>query len=207
MARKPMTEAQKKARAKKAAATRAAKQKAALELLGAPERKKVRKKRTMTAAQKKAAAERLAKARAARGPAKHSQYAAEVVALPDDATFSLKRVRGWIKSNKAMLASIRSFRDSKDAKEREQYAHVEAYLANLNSYLRTGVWTDLFYGENGATPVKFRCVAMAYNKDGTPKRSEGVFYPDIGCVYTKEMASEENARKTISNKGKVRKAR
>ena len=35
-----------------------------------------------------------------------------------------------------------------------------------------------------------RCVAMAYYPDGIPKRSVGVFYPDIGVVWTKDMIAE-----------------
>jgi len=35
-----------------------------------------------------------------------------------------------------------------------------------------------------------RCVAMAYYPDGTPKRSVGVFYPDINIVWTNEMELE-----------------
>ena len=33
---------------------------------------------------------------------------------------------------------------------------------------------------------------MAYNKDGTPKRSVGVWYEDIGQEYTQEMYNEEH---------------
>lgn len=187
MARKPLTEAQIKARTKKAAATRAAKQQAAMELLGVKPRKKTRKGRTLTAEQKAAAAERLKKAREARGSSENSQIAENVRALPDEDIFSLKNVRAWIKTSKEHLHNIRSFKDSKEAKEREQYITVEGYLANLQSYLRTGVYTDMFYGEHMQNKIKYRCTHMAYYPDGTPKRSVGVWYSDIG-VYTEEMA-------------------
>lgn len=203
MARKPMTDAQKKARAKKAAATREAKKKAALEMLGVPERKKPRKRRVMTAEQKAKAAERLEKARAARGPAQHTMIADNVKALPDDNIFSLKNVRRWIKTNKELLTSMSSFKDSKDSSERLQYATVENYITNLNSYLRTGEYTDLFYGEHRQNKIKYRCTHMAYHADGTPKRTPGVYYSDIG-VYTEEMA-ENDRRKAIPNQNKVRK--
>ena len=52
--------------------------------------------------------------------------------------------------------------------------------------------------------TKFKCVVMAYNKDGTPKRSVGVMYPDIG-VYTPEMDNEVNGKRAVSNKKQVRK--
>jgi hypothetical protein len=32
--------------------------------------------------------------------------------------------------------------------------------------------------------IKWRCVAPAYDADGMAKRSYGVFYNDIGTVYT-----------------------
>ena len=204
MARKPMSDAQKKARVKKAAATREAKQKAAMELLGVKERKKPRKRRTLTPEQKAAAAERLKKAREARGPAKNAMIADSVKALPDDNIFSLKNVRKWLKTNKEMLSSMKSFKDSKEAKERLQYATVETYITNLNTYLRTGEYSDMFYGEHRQNKIKYRCTTMAYYPDGTPKRSVGVLYSDIG-VYTEEMADNDR-RKAVPNKNKVRKA-
>jgi len=33
---------------------------------------------------------------------------------------------------------------------------------------------------------------MAYYADGTPKRSVGVFYPDINAVWTKNMNETEH---------------
>ena len=42
---------------------------------------------------------------------------------------------------------------------------------------------------------------MAYYDDGTPKRSIGVYYPDLGCVYTQELFNEE---KGIVDVGKKR---
>ena len=203
MPRTPLTEEQKKARVAKAAATRAAKQKAAMSDLGLKPRKKVRKGKVMSAEQKAAAAERLRKAREAKGPSQNNQIAEEVRNLPDEDVFSVKNVRQWIKSNKELLHSIRDMKDSKEAAEREQYNNVEGYLANLQAYMRSGVYLDVFYGEHRQSKVKYRCVRMAYYPDGTPKRSVGVWYPDIG-VYTEEMAI--NGREAVSNKKQVRKA-
>ena len=47
---------------------------------------------------------------------------------------------------------------------------------------------------------------MAYYKDGTPKRSVGVHYPDIGEIYTEEMRREDNGVGPVPNKSKVYKA-
>lgn len=209
MARKPMSEAAKAARVKKMKATKERNKQAALDQLGVAPRKKLRKTRVLTAEQKQAAAERLAKARAARNTdevSTSSIYAEEVRNLPSDNPLSLANVKQWIKHNKDLLASMRSLRESKESAERDRYNRVETYVANLESYLRSGTYTDLFYGEEGQNKIQYRCVVMAYHKDGTPKRSVGVIYPDIG-LYTEEMAQEENDRRqTVSNKGKIRKA-
>ena len=57
------------------------------------------------------------------------------------------------------------------------------YVSNLQTYLRTGIYLDSHYGlnrEHFATPI---CVALAYDKDGLAKRTNGVYYPDLGCVW------------------------
>ena len=62
---------------------------------------KIRKKRKpMTEEQKAAAAERLAKARENRAPAQNLYVHESVRELPDDHALSLKKVRGWIKTQK-----------------------------------------------------------------------------------------------------------
>ena len=35
--------------------------------------------------------------------------------------------------------------------------------------------------------ITHRVVVMAYNSDGTPKRTVGYYYEDIGSEWTKEM--------------------
>ena len=81
----------------------------------------------------------------------------------------------------------------------------------MQAYLRDGTWRDLYYGEDRNYLLKYRCVAMAYYPDGTPKRSVGVWYPDIGTYYTQEMYYEDNPdarnKRPVSNKNKVHKAR
>ena len=193
MARKPMTDKEKNARAAKARATREANKKKALEQMGlSTERKKVRKARKpMTAEQKAAAAERLAKAREAKGGPKYTAYNESVRALPDGDTFSIKNVHEWLKYQKDLLKSMRGWKDSKYAKERVQYAQTQTYIENLEKYLRTGVYFDYRYGIEGQNTVKVICRAMAYYPDGTPKRTEGVWYPDIGTVWTKDLVLQD----------------
>lgn len=209
MARNSLTPEQIAARVAKAKATKAAKKAAALAQMGAvpePKRfKKARKTRQLTEAQKKAAADRLAAAREARandGPSQNQLIAEEVRLLPDDHIFSLKNVRRWIKTNKELLVSMKKLKDSKEAADRAQYANVEAYVANLEAYLRSGTYLDFRYGEHGQNKVSYVCRAMAYHADGRPKRSVGVIYPDIG-LYTPEM-EEADRQKAVPKTKKAR---
>lgn len=74
----------------------------------------------------------------------------------------------------------------------------------MQRYLRDGDWVDDFYGEHQQIKISYSCVAMAYDDDGTPKRNVGVYYPDLGCAYTKEMFNEERG---ISNAGSEKRKR
>lgn len=200
--RGPMTDEAKAARLAKRRATLEAKKQAALKQLGEPPtRKKLRKGRKMTAEQKAAAVERLAKAREAKklktadsdAPApKYHAVDPTVVALPDDNPMSLKNVREWLKQNKMLLKSISDMKTSKSMKDRLEYIRVSCFVQDLETYIRTGVYLNSHSGKDGKTPVKRYCVAMAYYADGTPKRTVGVHYPDIG-LYTTEMEKEDRA--------------
>jgi hypothetical protein len=53
----------------------------------------------------------------------------------------------------------------------------------MEHYLRTGDWISDFMGDDEEKKTQWKCVAMAYNADGTPKRTKGVFYPDINMVW------------------------
>ena len=46
---------------------------------------------------------------------------------------------------------------------------------------------SMFSGKNENCKTYPRVVAMAYNPDGTPKRTVGYWYPDVEAVWTKEM--------------------
>lgn len=167
---------------------------------------KKRKKRTMTAEQKAALVERMAKARAARGPAKNLSVHESIRDLADDHPLNPNKVKQWIKDQKLLLQALKGAKDSKDPALRKQYWEAETYVTNLNRYLQTGVYLDGRYGPERQNRSKMKCVAMAYYPDGTPKRTPGVFYPDLGYEYTNEMAAEDNARakKAVSNKKRVR---
>ena len=53
--------------------------------------KRPKKRKPMTEEQKKAAAERLAKAREAKGPIQYKNVSPDVIALPDDHFFHIKK--------------------------------------------------------------------------------------------------------------------
>ena len=105
-------------------------------------------RRKLTQAQKQAAADRLAAARAKKGEPKYSQYAQTVVNLPEDHKLSFKKVRSWIKSNKEKLPLLKKAVRQKERGSIAKLAITEGYISNMESYLRTGLWLDLFYGED-----------------------------------------------------------
>ena len=105
-------------------------------------------RRKLTQQQKQAAAERLAAARAKKGEPKYSQYNQRVVNLPDDHKLSFKKVRSWIKTNKAKLPLLKKAVRQKERGSIAKLAITEGYISNMESYLRTGLWLDLFYGED-----------------------------------------------------------
>ena len=105
-------------------------------------------RRKLTQAQKQAAAARLAAARAKKGEPKYSQYNQRVVNLPDDHKLSFKKVRQWIKTNKEKLPLLKKAVRLKERGSIAKLAIVEGYISNMESYLRNGLWLDLFYGED-----------------------------------------------------------
>ena len=158
-------------------------------------KKKIRKRRKpMTEEQKQAAAARLEKAREARA-AKNPDYGqsgihASLRDLPDDHPAHPKKVKRWIKTQKELAASERrAVKQGVKGAYSRQCTH-EGYVRNLVKYLRDGDYVDMFYGEYMEHNTKRKCVAMAYESDGTPKRDVGVWYPDIG-TYTQEMYNED----------------
>lgn len=159
------------------------------------ERKKIRKKRKpMTPEQKAAAVERLAKARAARAAANPSQpknVCEEVLKLPDEHYLSLVRVRGWIKSNQEKLKEARAEERRGVKGAHAEVKSLEAYVRNMNKYLRDGDWADNFYGENMDKLTKWRCIQPAFDNDGNIKRSHGVYYDDLGYRWGFEPEEDE----------------
>ena len=114
---------------------------------------KVRKKRKpMTEEQKAAAAERLAKAREkkAAGDPNYGQSGTHesLRNLPDDYPLHPKKVKVWIKTQKDLAnAERKSVRQGIKGALARQGVH-EGYVRNMKTYLRSGDWIDMFYGEH-----------------------------------------------------------
>jgi len=156
-----------------------------------PKKRKTRK--PMSAEQKKAAGERLAIAREKRAkenPPEYKSIHPDVLAKGDEHPWSHINVKKWIKTQKELLTVARSDLRRKVKGAEAQVSSISGYIRNLENYLRSGIYTDLFWGEHGQNRCKTICLVMAYNPDGTPKRSVGVWYPDIQETWTKEMENE-----------------
>ena len=164
-------------------------------------KKKVRKKRKpMTEEQKQAAAERLEKARAARA-AKNPNYGQSGIHeslrdLPDDAPINPKKVKQWIKTQKELASMERRNEKAKVKGATARRMSHEAYVRNMQRYLRDGDWIDFFYGEHQEKKIRYICRGQAYYwtgpKKGEPKFDVGTYYPMLGTVYSQEMYDADN---------------
>ena len=159
----------------------------------APKKRKSRK--PMTEVQRVAAAKRLEKAREKRAE-KNPDYGMSgvhesLLKLPDDHYLSPKSVKQWIKTQKDLMTTERAGVRQNIKGAIARLANHEGYIRNLQRYLRDGDWVDNSYGEHQEKKMGWKCVALAYDKDGNPKRNIGTYYPDMGCIYTKEMFNED----------------
>lgn len=170
--------------------------------------KKPRKKRKpMTPEQKAAAAERLAKARAARAASKPSNRPEEFDKYEPSHPLSWESTKEALVELTELLKSLKDMKDSNKWQDRNQYTSVEAQITFLKQYMNTGVYSSVFYGKNMQSKIRYKCVSMAYYSDGTPKRSVGTFYQDLGCEYTQEMENDDREKvlKARANQQKKKK--
>ena len=98
------------------------------------------------------------------------------------------KVKQWIKTQKDLLRTEKQGVRQKVKGAIARAANHESYIRACQRYLRDGDWTDNFYGEYQEKKITRRCIAQAYYHEGPnkgmPKRNVGVWYPDIGRVYT-----------------------
>ena len=136
--------------------------------------------------------DQLSKARSKRTPAEYKNIHPKVLEIPDDDILSLKSIKKSIKHSKdrASAYSVNSRRRGATPKQAIADSinsdNTKAYIRFMEHYLRTGDWISNFMGDDEEKKTQWKCVAMAYHADGTPKRTKGVFYPDINAVWVSE---------------------
>lgn len=150
-------------------------------------RKKIRKPRKpMSPEQKAAAVERLAKAREKRmreNPPTYKNIAQSVLDLPDDDPLHMSKVKVWIKNQKEIASIERKNHRAGVKGALAKQLRAEAYSRNMQRYLESGEWSDMFWGEEGQNKMRSICLTPAYDKDGNIKRTHGTFYQDLGYVW------------------------
>ena len=132
-------------------------------------------------------------ARKKKAPAEYKNVHPNVLAKPDDDPLSLKSIKKSIKHNKDKASAFLTNSRRRGASPKQSIADrihadsAKAYIRFMEHYLRTGYWISDFMGDDEEKKTQWKCVAMAYHEDGTPKRTKGVWYPDIQAVWTSEQ--------------------
>jgi hypothetical protein len=146
-------------------------------------------RKQLTEKRKQELRDQLSKARSKRTPAEYKNIHPKVLEIPDEDPLSLKSIKKSIKHSKdrASAYSVNSRRRGATPKQAITDSinsdNTKAYIRFMEHYLRTGDWISNFMGDDEEKKTQWKCVAMAYHADGTPKRSKGVFYPDINMVW------------------------
>ena len=129
-----------------------------------------------------------------RKPAEYKNIHHTVLSKPENDKLSMKNVKEWIKEAKrrcggsmqrmlVVVALHHKFSNVKMAMSESK----KAYVRQMEHYLKTGDWIAQYMGAKENERTVWTCTAMAYNADGTPKRTVGVWYPDIRREWTKAM--------------------
>ena len=133
--------------------------------------------------------DQLTKARSKKKTAEYKNVHPSVLVKPDDDTLSLKSVKKWIKHNKEKASAYLTNSRRRGATPKQSIIdkihseNVKAYIRNMEHYLKSGDWVSNFMGADEEMKTQWKCVARAYHTDGTPKRTKGVYYPDINMVW------------------------
>ena len=168
-------------------------------------KKKRKPRKPMSEEQRVAAAARLEKTREKRKD-KNPDYGKSGIHeslrnLPDEHQLSPKKIKEWIKTQKEFASIERKAVREKVKGSIAKLAKHEGYIHSMTRYLKNGDWTDMFYGEHQEKTITRRCTALAYYwygpKKGEVKRNINVYYPDMGCVYTKEMLEEDRETENV----------
>ena len=163
-------------------------------------RPKKKRTRNITEEQREALRQRMVEMRKKRKPAEYKNIHHTVLSKPENDKLSMKNVKEWIKEAKedaaahAKNARGRGITPQIQQREMAMSESKKAYVRQMEHYLKTGDWIAQFMGAKENERTIWTCTAMAYNADGTPKRTVGVWYPDIRKEWTKEM---ENGTVTV----------
>ena len=161
--------------------------------------KPLKKKRNLSPEARDKLRQRMLEMHKKRKPAEYKNVNKTVLALPDDDTYSFKNVKEWIKENKDQVASFSKTARSMSITPQEKQKALnaadskKAYIRMCEHYLKHGDWIAMFSGNHEEHKVVPKCVVMAYYPDGTPKRSVGIYYPDIDAVWSAGMDESEYA--------------
>lgn len=160
--------------------------------------KKRKTKRVKTEEEKLAAGKRLAAARKKhleKNPPQYKNVHPDVLKLDESHEWSYKNVKRYIKHQKSILSEqMRDFKRGLIESE-APIISTQSYINNMESYLKTSMWLDRYWGENRENEVVYVCETIAYHHkgrlEGLAKRTSGVFYRDIGLTY-KEYSSDDD---------------
>ena len=136
--------------------------------------------------------DQLTKARSKKKTAEYKNVYPSVLAKPDDDPLSLKSIKKSIKHNKEKAAAFLTNSRRRGTTPKQSIADkinadgAKAYIRMMEHYLKSGDWVSMFMGADEEMKTQWKCVAMAYNEDGTPKRTKGVYYSDIKAVWVSE---------------------
>jgi len=109
----------------------------------------------------------------------------EAIDLPKEPDYFLhpEKVKKWLSTWKLFLANNKKDEESPERNIRLRYQSAQTYVTNMQNYLRTGIWNDMWFGEQREHRIRWVCKALAYDKDGMVKRNAGTWYPDIRRVW------------------------
>ena len=149
-------------------------------------------KKQLSEERKQELRDQLTKARSKKKTAEYKNVYPSVLAKPDDDPLSFVTVKKWIKHNKEKASALlsqsrrRSITSKESVTQKCAGESAKAYVRYMEHYLRTGDWISNFQGADEELKTQWKCVAMAYEPDGSPKRTKGVYYPDINAVWVSE---------------------
>ena len=120
--------------------------------------------------------DKMAKVRAAKKPPAYKNIHEDVKDLTDENILSVKNVKEWEKHNKERVKDLKyKIRRMDKGKDRilfeREVENRSVYLININKYLDTSTWLDLFYGKDQEHKTRYRTSAYAYDEEGYIKTS------------------------------------